>query len=459
MGEKGTYLTSAFNLTSNLKLQIKSGTTLQGTERNEDNCGAHVGKDGHLGHCQSNALWPVLPWPEYPSRPSRNLSPPNLATSLESFQSWIRSYNASNIEIFGGGIIHGGGRWWWCSRLRQSLEVDPHSAPKYWRAAHALPGCDDDIKNGRVPSLGLLVPPRMIHIVESSFIHIHNVTIEFSPFWTVHFQYSSNILVEDNYIFNPNNGTFCGPNGDGIDMDSSRDAVVRNNVLDVSDDALCVKSGMDWLGRRAGGCNAAGECVGRPTENVLFTDNEVRNGHGLTIGSDAAGGVRNVTFKNIFLNGLGGPQAPGRRGAGVGGVHFKTQRGRGGVWEDITWDNIYGTHSMWGIAFSELHDGPRPPTNATATPVIRNMIVKNVVLSATGGSSISTLAESPIENLILSNITITPATRGAKIGWQCFGKEGIRSVNKVFATGEARNVKPSLGHCIYPRPSDSMFFV
>merc|ERR1719454_741966 len=129
---------------------------------------------------------------------------------------------------------------------------------------------------------------------------------------------------------------------------------------------MCVKSGAGWMGWQAGGCDASG-CVGRPTENILWTDNEVRNGHGLTIGSDASGGVRNVTYRNIFLNGLGGPQAPGKRGAAVGGPHFKTQRGRGGLWENITWDNIYGTFAVAGVGFSEDHGGSasaNPPTNA-----------------------------------------------------------------------------------------------
>ena len=41
--------------------------------------------------------------------------------------------------------------------------------------------------------------------------------------------------------------------------------------------------------------------------------------------------MKNITYKSIFLNGLGGPQAVGRRkrpGA-IGGIHFKSGRGRG----------------------------------------------------------------------------------------------------------------------------------
>jgi polygalacturonase len=133
--------------------------------------------------------------------------------------------------------------------------------------------------------------------------------------------------------------------------------------------------------------------VGRPTANILWTDNEVRNGHGLTLGSDAAGGVFNVTYRNIFLNGEGGPQAPGHRGAGVGGPHFKTQRGRGGLWQNITWDNIHGTFVAGAISFVENHGGDVPVTNTSATPRIRDMTVKNVVVSVVGPSLIATLAE------------------------------------------------------------------
>ena len=49
-------------------------------------------------------------------------------------------------------------------------------------------------------------------------MHIHNITIQNSPYWTVHFQFSEDIVFENNVVFNPNNATFETPNGDGIDM-------------------------------------------------------------------------------------------------------------------------------------------------------------------------------------------------------------------------------------------------
>ena len=118
---------------------------------------------------------------------------------------------------------------------------------------------------------------------------ITNLTMRNSPFWNLHFQFASDVVVDGVRIYQ-----FPGAaNADGIDVDSTRDVVVRNTIVDSNDDMLCVKSGANWLGRHAG----------VPSENILFEDCEIRSGHGLTLGSEMSGGVRNVTYRNIFYNG------------------------------------------------------------------------------------------------------------------------------------------------------------
>merc|ERR1712014_61369 len=104
-----------------------------------------------------------------------------------------------------------------------------------------------------------------------------------------------------------------------------------------------------------------------------------------------------------------------------------------GTWDDITFDNIYGDFAFAGVSFYENHGGSpahNPPTNASATPVIRNLAVRNVVLSVVAPSMLATLAEAPIENLTLSNITLTPAKRGARVGWECPGANGTTQVER-----------------------------
>ena len=89
-------------------------------------------------------------------------------------------------------------------------------------------------------------------------------------------------------------------NADGIDIDSSRDVIVRNTMVDSNDDHLCVKSGANWLGKRdtplrllpprsSLTANApSGWQAGVPSENIVFEDCEIRSGHGMTLGSVSA---------------------------------------------------------------------------------------------------------------------------------------------------------------------------
>lgn len=93
---------------------------------------------------------------------------------------------------------------------------------------------------------------------------------------------------------------------DGVDIGSSHDVTIRNSVLDMSDDQVCVRAGQGHAAAIQSGQAPPGR--GRcGTHSILVEDSETRNGHGLSLGSDGVGGVVNVTFRNIFVNG-NGPQ-------------------------------------------------------------------------------------------------------------------------------------------------------
>ena len=61
--------------------------------------------------------------------------------------------------------------------------------------------------------------------------------------------------------------------------------LLEDSFFSVTDDAICVKSGLDWFGRT----------YGRPTRDVLVRRCEIAAGAGPTIGSEMSGGVENVT--------------------------------------------------------------------------------------------------------------------------------------------------------------------
>jgi len=145
------------------------------------------------------------------------------------------------------------------------------------------------------------------------------------------------------------------PNGDGIDVDSSRNVRISDCDIGVGDDAVCLKSGKD----------AEGRAVGRPTEAVTVTNCTVEAGHGgVGVGSETAGDVRDVTVSNCTFVDTDR------------GVRIKTCRGRGGVVEDLRFDTLAMRRVACpfvvnGFYQTDVETDPRPID--AGTPVVRNV--------------------------------------------------------------------------------------
>lgn len=143
----------------------------------------------------------------------------------------------------------------------------------------------------------------------------------------------------------------------GLDLDCVQNALVEENFFDVDDDALCVKSGRDFDGR----------AYGRPSRDILFRNNVIGRGHGITVGSETSGSVFNVTFDNITMAQTGT------------GIRMKTQRGRGGVVSGITYRNI-DMHEIQGqcVQITLNYHAGLLKTNKTGTPVFKDILLENV---------------------------------------------------------------------------------
>ena len=94
-----TYLTSAINLTSHLKLVLPDGVQLRGTEDFKFNCGG-----SNTSTCDDlNApSWPTLPWSSFPV-------PDNLGggSGIPVKQAFIRGFNLTDVgAIFHSSISH-----------------------------------------------------------------------------------------------------------------------------------------------------------------------------------------------------------------------------------------------------------------------------------------------------------------------------------------------------------------
>eukprot|EP01052_Picozoa_sp_SAG31_P046554 SAG31_NODE_8951_length_1358_cov_1.005560_1_plen_255_part_10 len=196
----GVYLTQPFNLTSNLELKIGGGATILATSEDRYNLD------------YSGGDWPVLPWAEYPSLPTRDINP--------AAQAVVRGYNLSNVSIVAepGGMLDCGGTYWICQAWGSAEAARGFcGAPKTPGPYCLHPPCNASCgvarhKPGVCPP-GTNTRPRCVHLIGTDHIRITNLTMRNAPFWNLHFQFSSDILVDGVQIYQ-----FPGAaNADGID--------------------------------------------------------------------------------------------------------------------------------------------------------------------------------------------------------------------------------------------------
>lgn len=291
----------------------------------------------------------------------------------------VNADGLTGVRLSGAGIIDGSGeRWWkayWEARAKEPNRIDPHFK---------------------------IARPRLVHIINSTNVTVQGLTLKDSAFWNLQLTYCDGVAVRDVTVRAPV-APVRAASSDGIDVDSSRNVLISGCDVECADDAICLKSGRDADGLR----------VNRPTENVEIVKCRVGNAAGMVVfGSETAGGIRNVTVRDC------------RADAGCEEVvRFKTRMGRGGVVEDILYENItaVGTARVFSFnmdAFSTtwLPEEFRAPSPAElATPTFRNIVIRNLrAKDCESAGRIIGLAETPLRNLKLENVTIE-AKRGFSI--------------------------------------------
>ena len=219
---------------------------------------------------------------------------------------------------------------------------------------------------------------------------IEGIKIINGAFWNVVPVYCDHVIVRGVEICSVGVG-----NGDGINIDSSKNVLVEYCSVKTGDDSYCLKAGRDKDGQRAN----------RPVENVVQRFNLSLGGHGgITCGSETAGMIRNIHVANCRYENT------------MSGIRFKTRRPRAGGGENLTFENIYvkaGTiincdmlgKPQWvgGLAtrLPALEMTPQTPTYHDIT--IRSVVgvASNWILKADG------IPESPLRNVLIENSDLT----------------------------------------------------
>jgi polygalacturonase len=277
-------------------------------------------------------------------------------------QSLVSATNAENIAITGEGTIDGAGEVWW--RKARTVKDAGVMGNEFTR-------------------------PRLVVFDHCKKVLMDGVTVENSPMWQIVPYYSDKVVLRNLKILAPEHSS----NTDAIDPFSSSNILIDHVFADVGDDDIAIKSGA---------INSPGP--DDPTRDVMMTDCVFKHGHGLSIGSEIAGGVRNVVADGIRFEGTDN------------GIRVKANRDRGNDVGNFVFRNITMKDVKNDIIISEYYPKVMPAEGESAQPVTRltphfhDIVIEN--LTATGDTSagaIVGLPESPVLNVVLRNVKIKAA--------------------------------------------------
>ena len=303
----------------------------------------------------------------------------------------ISGKNVTDVAITGEGVIDGAGAPWWAKSDR----------------------------NARDHGGGLYIPrPNLIVIQGCARLRVTGVTLSNSPQFHLVPKLCTDVLIDGVKILAPPDS----PNTDAIDPSNCRNMLIRHIFTDTGDDNIAFKAGGN-----------------EPCQDITVTDCTFLHGHGVSVGSETSGGVRNILVQHCTFENT------------VTAIRIKTSRARGGVVEDVTYRDIQMKNVDQAIYINLFYDNradakfPQPKPVTATTPTVRNILISDIKCdNAKAAGEITGLPESAATGITLENIRVT--------GWTGFALQDVQGLtfkNVSFITSpkppEAQPAAPVAG--------------
>ncbi len=184
-------------------------------------------------------------------------------------------------------------------------------------------------------------------------------------------------------------------NTDAIDPGNCENVLITKCRIDVGDDNIAIKSVRKVAGREFG------------CENIVVSHCTFLHGHGMSIGSETTGGVRNVTMTDCTFENTDN------------GIRIKSQPGKGGLVENIVCDHItmknvnpaitftcyYANNSSGDSHAAAINQTTQPSENI---PAYRHIIIRNLTATCPfEAGDIVGLPQICISDIVFENVNIT----------------------------------------------------
>jgi polygalacturonase len=291
------------------------------------------------------------------------------ATSGSEFIPFIGGKKLSDVTFTGGGVIDGNGSVWWGEAEKARRKVSGYTLPR----------------------------PNLIAIERSQNLRLENITLQNSPKFHLVPTECENVVISNVTILAPEGAA----NTDAIDPSACKNVLITKCRIDVGDDNVAIKSGKKVAGREFA------------CEDITVTDCTFLHGHGMSIGSETAGGVRNVTVKNCTFENT------------ENGIRIKSDVKRGGLVENISYSDLIMSNVAPAVTFTcyymnnsagDAGRGAAAATNIAPAagekiPVYRNIRVTNLKANSLKSAGVILgLPENCISNVVFENVQISAAT-------------------------------------------------
>jgi polygalacturonase len=308
------------------------------------------------------------------------------------FIPFIHGSDLSDVTFSGGGVIDGSGAVWWGEAEKARERVPGYTLPR----------------------------PNLIVLQRCRNVRMENITLQNSPKFNFVPDECEDVVVSNVTILNPERSA----NTDGIDPSNCKNVLITKCHIDTGDDNVAIKAGHKEPGREFA------------CEDITVTDCTFLHGHGMSIGSETYGGVHNVLVKNCTFEDT------------ENGIRIKSQRGKGGVVENITYQDIVMTNVDPAVTFTcyYMYSSAKDPVQkpapqddtpkamATGTPVFRDIRIRNLTATCMqGAGTIMGLPESKISDVVFENVKIS-----AESGMKVENAAGIEFKNSHVAAAQGQ---------------------
>jgi len=232
----GSYISGTIYLKSNVELHLSAGATILGSPDREDYNSDDI-------------------FPENGAFSSENVTGAHL----------IIAYCQENIAITGTGTIDGNSPHFF-DPLKEDYKT-------YWFKQRNF-------------TLISWRPGQMIFLCRCKKINVNNVTLNNSTYWNLFLLGCEDAHITGLTITNPP----ATQNGDGIDIDCSRNVTISNCIIRSGDDCITIRANKRMLGENA-----------MPCENVVVTNCVLSTPTCAIRVGVGDGKIRNSTFNNIIV--------------------------------------------------------------------------------------------------------------------------------------------------------------